>query len=394
MSAFDIRTDTPGLLRSESLGMTIRFDRLSETTGRISWNIPTPATGCTAENQAYDGIVVTVDTKPISSSTTPSDGQIYTSDPSASPTIHVGDKVGSALVVGSFYGDKLTTYLDITGLQPNTPYYVSGFPTDKQYRYFREGIHAYSLNFVGNGTDATHGSQVIILNPGVSPAGIHLTDVTGLAYTPGTYTNLPLLGGHGRNAEATINVAVSLLGVVTVLIAITNSGFGYQIGDVVTVESEDVSGGATISAPVLTVLSNGEIDTIGTVSSNAPFTIDLSLGVIPQQNRPVSSQECAPTPPKHTLSVVGFDVTTYGDLINEYLRVDEDGDYVMRSTPCSFLGADNYCSIYEVRPSDCERFPYTDEDVILKRPNITLKNSSFCPAVYYVLEKLMAVGTK
>jgi len=78
-----------------------------------------------------------------------------------------------------------------------------------------------------------------------------------------------------------------------------------------------------------------------------------------------------------------------GDLINNYLRVDEDGDYVMRSTPCSFLGADNYCSIYDVRPSDCERFPYTDEDVILKRPVITLKNSTFCPAVYYVLEKLM-----
>ena len=78
-----------------------------------------------------------------------------------------------------------------------------------------------------------------------------------------------------------------------------------------------------------------------------------------------------------------------GDLINNYLRVDEDGDYIMRSTPCSFLGADNYCSIYDVRPSDCERFPYTDEDVILKRPNITLKNSTFCPAVYYVLEKLI-----
>jgi len=78
-----------------------------------------------------------------------------------------------------------------------------------------------------------------------------------------------------------------------------------------------------------------------------------------------------------------------GDLVNQYLKVDEEGDYVMQNQPCSFLGADNYCSIYEVRPSDCERFPYTDEDVILKRPNITLKNSSFCPAVYYVLEKLM-----
>ena len=83
-----------------------------------------------------------------------------------------------------------------------------------------------------------------------------------------------------------------------------------------------------------------------------------------------------------------------GDLINTYLKVDEEGDYVMRSAPCSFLGEDNYCSIYEVRPSDCQRFPYTDEDVILKRPKLTLKNSTFCPAVYYVLEKLLQTVTK
>lgn len=78
-----------------------------------------------------------------------------------------------------------------------------------------------------------------------------------------------------------------------------------------------------------------------------------------------------------------------GDFINRYLFVDSEGDYVLRSKPCPFLGSDNYCSIYEARPSDCARFPYTDEDVILKRQPLTLKNSSFCPAVYYVLEKLM-----
>jgi Fe-S-cluster containining protein len=77
-----------------------------------------------------------------------------------------------------------------------------------------------------------------------------------------------------------------------------------------------------------------------------------------------------------------------GDFIEKYLRLDSDGDYVVKQSPCPFLGSDNYCSIYEVRPSDCERFPYTDEDVILKRMNITLKNSTFCPAVFYVLEKL------
>lgn len=80
-----------------------------------------------------------------------------------------------------------------------------------------------------------------------------------------------------------------------------------------------------------------------------------------------------------------------GDLINDYLRVDADGDYVMRTAPCSFLGEDNYCSIYDVRPTDCERFPYTDEDVILKRQPLTLKNSTFCPAVYYVLERLIEI---
>lgn len=79
------------------------------------------------------------------------------------------------------------------------------------------------------------------------------------------------------------------------------------------------------------------------------------------------------------------------EFIERYLRLDEDGDYVVRSVPCPFLGADNYCSIYEVRPSDCERFPYTDEDVLVKRPALTQKNSTFCPIVYFVLEKLMAV---
>ena len=74
--------------------------------------------------------------------------------------------------------------------------------------------------------------------------------------------------------------------------------------------------------------------------------------------------------------------------IETYLRLDDEGDYVAKKTPCPFLGEDNYCNIYENRPSDCHRFPYTDEDVLLKRPKLTLKNSTFCPIVYYVLEKL------
>ena len=77
------------------------------------------------------------------------------------------------------------------------------------------------------------------------------------------------------------------------------------------------------------------------------------------------------------------------EFIETYLKVDEEGDFVAKSTPCPFLGADNYCRIYDQRPSDCHRFPYTDEDVFIKRQALTLKNSAFCPITYFVIEKLM-----
>lgn len=78
-----------------------------------------------------------------------------------------------------------------------------------------------------------------------------------------------------------------------------------------------------------------------------------------------------------------------GVFIENYLRLDEDGDYVTKQSPCPFLGSDNACSIYEARPSDCSRFPYTDEDTLLKRKKITIKNATFCPAVSFVLDALM-----
>ena len=77
------------------------------------------------------------------------------------------------------------------------------------------------------------------------------------------------------------------------------------------------------------------------------------------------------------------------DFIEQYLKVDDEGDFVAKTLPCPFLGSDNFCTIYEERPSDCRRFPYTDEDVIIKRQALTLKNSTFCPITYYVLEKLV-----
>jgi Fe-S-cluster containining protein len=94
---------------------------------------------------------------------------------------------------------------------------------------------------------------------------------------------------------------------------------------------------------------------------------------------------------KRISKVVGMRESVF---IDTYLRIDEEGDYVLISRPCPFLGENNFCSIYEDRPSDCKRFPYTDEDVFIKKQALTLKNASFCPAVYFVIEKLMAENTK
>ena len=78
-----------------------------------------------------------------------------------------------------------------------------------------------------------------------------------------------------------------------------------------------------------------------------------------------------------------------GQFIENYLKEDQDGDFVLQQLPCPFLGNDNHCGIYEDRPSGCRRFPYTDEDVLVKRIPLTLKNTTFCPITYVVIERLM-----
>ena len=74
--------------------------------------------------------------------------------------------------------------------------------------------------------------------------------------------------------------------------------------------------------------------------------------------------------------------------MEEYLRLDEDNDYVFKSMPCPFLGGDHYCSIYDVRPKACREYPHTDRKNMKQILNITLKNTLVCPAVNEIFEKL------
>ena len=76
-------------------------------------------------------------------------------------------------------------------------------------------------------------------------------------------------------------------------------------------------------------------------------------------------------------------------IIDEYLKVDEDNDYVFRSMPCPFLMDDNYCSIYEYRPKACREYPHTDRKKFTQIYKLTIKNSETCPIAYEVLNKLI-----
>lgn len=74
--------------------------------------------------------------------------------------------------------------------------------------------------------------------------------------------------------------------------------------------------------------------------------------------------------------------------IETYLRLDEDNDYVLQSLPCPFLGNDNYCSVYDVRPKACREFPHTNRRKFQQISSLTLKNVAICPAAFNIVEAL------
>lgn len=74
--------------------------------------------------------------------------------------------------------------------------------------------------------------------------------------------------------------------------------------------------------------------------------------------------------------------------IKQYLRIDEDGDYVFKTMPCPFLAADNYCMVYEQRPKACREYPHTNRKRFYQIANLSIENTATCPAVYEILKKL------
>ena len=75
--------------------------------------------------------------------------------------------------------------------------------------------------------------------------------------------------------------------------------------------------------------------------------------------------------------------------IETYLKVDSDGDYVLKSSPCAFLDkGDNSCTIYDYRPLACEGYPHTNRKNMYQILDLTLKNTEICPAAAKIVTEL------
>lgn len=74
--------------------------------------------------------------------------------------------------------------------------------------------------------------------------------------------------------------------------------------------------------------------------------------------------------------------------ITQYLLKDDVGDYVLKEAPCPFLDYENYCTVYESRPTACREYPHTNRKRFYQILDLSLKNTEICPAVVDVFDKI------
>ncbi len=76
------------------------------------------------------------------------------------------------------------------------------------------------------------------------------------------------------------------------------------------------------------------------------------------------------------------------EFYDKYLQTDEEGDQVLQSSPCPFLGEDNKCKVYDIRPKACREYPHTNRKRMHQILDLTATNSRICPAVAKIVEKI------
>ena len=78
-------------------------------------------------------------------------------------------------------------------------------------------------------------------------------------------------------------------------------------------------------------------------------------------------------------------ITTEDYLLN-YCEKD-DGDIYLKNIPCRYIDG-KQCSIYENRPDQCRRFPFTNQKGFISRLYGMLSFYEVCPIVFNLMERL------
>lgn len=90
------------------------------------------------------------------------------------------------------------------------------------------------------------------------------------------------------------------------------------------------------------------------------------------------------------------------DLLTKHMKIDKDefirhstkpdqsgakDKFILNSKPCQFL-TDNKCTIYELRPKECNSYPNLHKGDFVSRLFGVIDNYEICPIVYNVYELL------
>ena len=115
------------------------------------------------------------------------------------------------------------------------------------------------------------------------------TVVPGSAYTDGVYTNVPLTGGSGSGARATISV----VGGVVATVAITARGAGYAIGDSLSATAASIGGtGAGFSVPVSAIYVQAiEMSDAATGTGSVLLTFSIPANLVNMFQHEIGTDE-------------------------------------------------------------------------------------------------------
>lgn len=205
---------------------------------------------------------------------------------------------------------------------------LNGF--NRIFNGYNNGLQSLTIN--NNGT----GAGIVDFNI-AGPLNTLGTVTGGSGYTNGTFTNVPLTGGSGSGAKATIVVASNAVSTVTV----TNDGNGYLVGDTLSAAASSIGSGVETYGAITggTLYTDGtylSVPMTGGSGSGATANITVSgnavTGVV-AQDRGIGYQDT------DTLSAAAANIggvsgiiNTYGNLIGGSLY--EPGTY----TGVSFIG--------------------------------------------------------